>query len=131
MIFHLFILSFFIFNIQCCYFVLVGKKGKFAHDVGAACVFDNGDEVMNQYDSFALGVKSFGFDQNDYHVEYYKKDKFNFAMPNGTVINDLHCKHNCKGANYDCFNNDGSPKCQALCDIAYNRCIQWFNEEAQ
>lgn len=53
-------ISLFIFNIECCLFVLVGKKGKFAHDVGAACVFDQGNQVMAQYDSFATTDKSFG-----------------------------------------------------------------------
>lgn len=123
-------LCIFISNITCCIFVLVGKKSKFAHDVGAACVFDEGNQVMAQYDSFATTDKSFGFDQNGYHVEYYKGDSFNLDYPNGTAVNDNKCNHDCGGAHFDCFNND-SQGCQALCDVAYNTCIQWYNNDAQ
>ena len=124
------ILLFYIANIESCLFVLVGKKGKFAHDVGAACVFDEGNQVMAQYDSFATTVKSFGFDQNKYHVEYYKGSKFNFDYPNGTTINDMETTKECGGANFDCFNMN-SYHCQDLCDIGYNTCIKWYNDEVQ
>jgi hypothetical protein len=109
---------------------LVGKKSKFAHDVGAACVFDEGNQVMAQYDSFATTDKSFGFNQNKYHVEYYKSDTFDFDYPNGTAVKSMETTKECSGANFDCFNM-GSYDCQALCDIGYNTCIQWFNSDAQ
>jgi hypothetical protein len=123
-------ISYFILNVESCLFVLVGKKSKFAHDVGAACVFDEGNQVMAQYDSFATTDKSFGFNQNKYHVEYYKSDTFDFDYPNGTAVKSMETTKECSGANFDCFNM-GSYDCQALCDIGYNTCIQWFNSDAQ
>ena len=123
-------LLFFTLNVEGCLFVLVGKKGKFAHDVGAACVFDQGNQVMAQYDSFATTDKSFGFNQNKYHVEYYKSDTFDFDYPNGTAVKSMETTKDCGGAYFDCFNMD-SYDCQALCDIGYNTCIQWFNTDAQ
>jgi hypothetical protein len=123
-------ISLFIINIECCLFVLVGKKGKFAHDVGAACVFDQGNQVMAQYDSFATTDKSFGFNQNKYHVEYYKGASFDFDYPNGTAVKGMETTKECGGANFDCYNMD-SYDCQSLCDIGYNTCIQWYNNDAQ
>jgi hypothetical protein len=109
---------------------MVGKKDKFAHYVGSACVFDQGNQVMAQYDSFAETDKSFGFNQNNYHVEYYEGTSFNFKYPNGTTVNDMETTKECGGANFDCFNMD-SYDCQDLCDIGYNTCIQWYNKDVQ
>jgi hypothetical protein len=120
----------FILSVKGCLFVLVGKKSKFAHDVGAACVFDQGNQVMAQYDSFGIDDKSFGFNQNSYHVEYYKSDTFDFDYPNGTAVKGMSATKECGGAYFDCFNME-SNDCQTLCDIGYNTCIQWYNNDAQ
>lgn len=128
---HLFIFLFIINDgVAACLFVLVGKKTKTLHDVGAACVFDRGNQVMAQYDSFSFTDSSFGFDQNKYHVEYYKSDSFNFRYPNGTEIKDMEATKECSASYFDCYNMD-SYDCQDLCDIGYNTCIQWYNKEVQ
>lgn len=127
-------LIFLFYKSQACLFVLAGLKNKFAHDVAGVCIMDNWKNVMRRYDNIIdIGVVSIGFNENNYHAEYYRDDghvKVESDKLNENVI--PYYKFSTDKANwgFSCEYND-QDDCQLMCDAGYNQCLRWFNDQVQ
>ncbi|KAJ2354091.1 hypothetical protein GGH92_000256 [Coemansia sp. RSA 2673] len=116
-----------------CLFALAGTKYKFLHSVGAACIVNNMQVVMKQYDSF-VGVSSMGFNENGYHMEYYFGEKrIHLTGPSldENITFDRSCgKDDDSDADFGCYFND-TEDCYSMCDWAFSECMRFYNQDAQ